>query len=84
MHHIRKLADLDKFLDRSGPTDMPVWAAIMAKRRRKALVVCQYCHDNIHARTTASRKTHGVVTGEPDDRKRSRPVRWGGHAEKDL
>jgi group II intron reverse transcriptase/maturase len=49
VHHIRKLADLDKFLDRSGPTDMPVWAAIMAKRRRKALVVCQYCHDNIHA-----------------------------------
>ena len=49
VHHIRKLADLDKFLDRSDPTDMPVWAAIMAKRRRKALVVCQYCHDNIHA-----------------------------------
>jgi group II intron reverse transcriptase/maturase len=49
VHHIRKLADLDQFLDRSGPTDMPVWAAIMAKRRRKALVVCQYCHDNIHA-----------------------------------
>jgi group II intron reverse transcriptase/maturase len=49
VHHIRKLADLDKFLDRSGPTDMPAWAAIMAKRRRKALVVCQYCHDNIHA-----------------------------------
>ena len=48
VHHIRKLADLDKFLDRSGPTDMPVWAAIMAKRRRKALIVCQYCHDNIH------------------------------------
>ena len=48
VHHIRKLADLDKFLDRSGPTDMPAWAAIMAKRRRKALVVCQYCHDNIH------------------------------------
>ena len=49
VHHIRKLADLDKILDRSGPTDMPAWAAIMAKRRRKALVVCQYCHDNIHA-----------------------------------
>jgi hypothetical protein len=49
VHHIRKLADLDKILDRSGPTDMPAWASIMAKRRRKALVVCQYCHDNIHA-----------------------------------
>ena len=48
VHHIRKLADLDKFLDRSGPSDMPVWASIMAKRRRKTLIVCQYCHDNIH------------------------------------
>ena len=36
VHHIRKLADLDK----SGHADRPAWAAIMAKRRRKTLVVC--------------------------------------------
>jgi group II intron reverse transcriptase/maturase len=44
VHHIRKLADLNKL----GQTDKPVWAAIMAKRRRKSLVVCQHCHDDIH------------------------------------
>lgn len=44
VHHIRKLADLDK-LDQP---EKPAWAAIMAKRRRKTLVVCQHCHDNIH------------------------------------
>ena len=45
VHHIRKLADLDKL----GQPEKPAWAAIMAKRRRKALVVCQHCHDNIHS-----------------------------------
>jgi group II intron reverse transcriptase/maturase len=45
VHHIRKLADLDK----PGQPEKPAWAAIMAKRRRKTLVVCQHCHDNIHA-----------------------------------
>ncbi|HKR52665.1 MAG TPA: group II intron reverse transcriptase/maturase, partial [Pseudonocardiaceae bacterium] len=45
VHHIRKLADLDKL----GQPEKPAWATIMAKRRRKALVVCQQCHDNIHA-----------------------------------
>lgn len=45
VHHIRKLADLDKL----GQPEKPAWAAIMAKRRRKTLVVCQNCHDNIHA-----------------------------------
>jgi hypothetical protein len=44
VHHIRKLADLDKL----GQPEKPAWAAIMAKRRRKTLVVCQRCHDNIH------------------------------------
>jgi len=40
-----KLADLDKF-DR---TEKPAWVEIMAKRRRKSLVVCSNCHDTIHA-----------------------------------
>jgi AI2M/AI1M-like, HNH endonuclease len=44
VHHIRKLADLDKL----GQPERPAWAAIMAKRRRKSLVVCHHCHDEIH------------------------------------
>jgi group II intron reverse transcriptase/maturase len=42
-HHVRKLADLDKV----GPPQ-PEWVKIMTKRRRKTLVVCGACHDNIH------------------------------------
>jgi group II intron reverse transcriptase/maturase len=45
VHHVRKLADLDN----SGEL-RPTWTQIMVKRRRKALVVCQACHDQIHAR----------------------------------
>jgi len=41
-HQIRALADL-----KPGP-DQPAWTTIMAKRRRKTLVVCQHCHDHIH------------------------------------
>jgi group II intron reverse transcriptase/maturase len=43
-HHVRKLADLDK-----AGQPQPVWARIMAKRRRKTLIVCADCHDTIHA-----------------------------------
>jgi len=45
VHQVRKLTDLVK----SGQPQ-PAWARIMAKRRRKTLVVCQRCHDTIHAR----------------------------------
>ncbi|GIH70708.1 maturase [Sphaerimonospora thailandensis] len=43
VHQIRKLAQLT----RSG-TDLPAWAALMARMRRKTLVVCQPCHEAIH------------------------------------
>ena len=46
VHQIRKLADLD----RSGQPDQPEWMTIMAKRRRKTLVVCATCHADIHQR----------------------------------
>ncbi len=50
VHHVRKLADLN----RPG-TPQPAWAQLMAKRRRKTLVVCKPCHDTIHTqRATAS------------------------------
>lgn len=51
VHQIRKLSDLDK----PGQPDQPEWAQIMAKRRRKTLVVCAACHATIHpGRPTAS------------------------------
>jgi hypothetical protein len=43
VHQVRKLAHL------GGPSaGQPAWAALMAKRRRKTLVVCHPCHDAIH------------------------------------
>jgi group II intron reverse transcriptase/maturase len=51
VHHVRKLADLNK----PGRPDRPAWIRLMAKRRRKTLVVCQACHQDIHAgRATAT------------------------------
>jgi hypothetical protein len=70
VHHIRKLADLEK----PGRREKPVWVKQMAARRRKTLVVCRRCHVEIHAGTsTASFRKQG-----PESRmtqKWSRPVR---------
>ena len=45
VHHIRKLADLDK----PGRLERPPWIRLMATRKRKTLVVCGGCHHDIHA-----------------------------------
>jgi hypothetical protein len=45
VHHIRKLADLN----RPGRRERPAWMHLMAKRRRKTLVTCRGCHQDIHA-----------------------------------
>lgn len=45
VHHIRKLADLNK----PGRREKPGWMHLMAKRRRKTLVICRRCHEEIHA-----------------------------------
>jgi hypothetical protein len=51
VHHIRELADLDK----PGRPEKPTWIRLMAKRKRKTLVVCERCHQDIHAgRATAT------------------------------
>jgi group II intron reverse transcriptase/maturase len=51
VHQIRKLADLDK----PGQPEPPEWVQIMARRRRKTLVVCEPCYASIpHGRPTAS------------------------------
>jgi group II intron reverse transcriptase/maturase len=44
VHQIRKLSDLEQ----PGQPNQPEWMRIMAKRRRKTLVVCAACHANIH------------------------------------
>ena len=44
VHQIRKLADLDK----PGQPPQPEWMRLMARRRRKTLVVCASCHAHIH------------------------------------
>jgi group II intron reverse transcriptase/maturase len=45
VHQIRKLAQLDQ-----PGADQPAWANLMARKRRKTLVVCHPCHDTIHNR----------------------------------
>lgn len=42
-HQVRKLSDLSQ-----QGQEQPAWAALMAKMRRKTLMVCPDCHDGIH------------------------------------
>lgn len=43
VHQVTKLADLG-----SSGAGQPAWAALMAKMRRKTLIVCRECHEIIH------------------------------------
>jgi group II intron reverse transcriptase/maturase len=52
VHQIRKLTDLNP-----PGTPQPDWTKIMAKRRRKTLIVCHTCHDTIHNRKPATATT---------------------------
>jgi hypothetical protein len=45
VHHIRALKDLEKYTGR----ETPLWVKKMAARRRKTLVLCRTCHEEIHA-----------------------------------
>jgi hypothetical protein len=45
VHHVRHLRDLR----RHGQRPKPRWVQVMAARRRKTLVVCRACHEDIHA-----------------------------------
>jgi hypothetical protein len=53
VHHIRALKDLNP----KGRKPQPAWVTRMATRRRKTLVVCRACHENIHY--------HGCPTRQP-------------------
>ena len=48
VHHVRKLADIDK----GGRTPKPQWAQEMVARQRKTLIVCRSCHRAIHSGKT--------------------------------
>jgi len=52
VHQIRKLVDLAK-----PGQPQPEWAQIMARRRRKTLVVCDPCYANIHPRRATAPTT---------------------------
>jgi len=47
-HQVAALSRLGK----TGP-GQPAWAALMAKMRRKTLIVCRSCHEYIHANPVA-------------------------------
>ena len=52
VHQVNKLADLS-----TPGRPQPAWAQLMARKRRKTLVVCQPCHDTIHARQPTATTT---------------------------
>jgi hypothetical protein len=52
MHHIRKLADLNK----EGRREKPLWMKIMISRKRKSIPLCRRCHDDIHSNRLKSKK----------------------------
>jgi group II intron reverse transcriptase/maturase len=45
VHHIRALKDLNRYTGRNKPA----WVKNMAARRRKTLVLCRTCHEDVHA-----------------------------------
>ena len=52
MHHIRKLADLNK----EGRREKPLWMKIMISRKRKSIPLCRRCHDDIHSNRPKSKR----------------------------
>ena len=48
VHQVASLKELGK----PGP-GQPAWAALMAKMRRKTLIVCAACHEHVHASPVA-------------------------------
>ena len=59
-HHIRAL----KGLHRKGRPEKPRWVQIMAARRRKTLVVCQQCHNDIHSGRLDGKRRTEILTLE--------------------
>ena len=59
VHHIRALKDLNRYEGREKPS----WVKIMAARRRKTLVLCRTCHQDLHAGRPLQRKRSRSRTG---------------------
>jgi hypothetical protein len=58
VHHIRQLADID----RPGRRPKEPWEKIMAARKRKTLVVCVPCHQQItHGRYDGPKLGHDTL-----------------------
>jgi group II intron reverse transcriptase/maturase len=72
MHHIRKLADLDK----PGRKLKANWQRIMSARKRKSLAVCDRCHKDIHSGRHDG-PSPAKLTGEPCAVKAASTVRRG-------
>lgn len=58
VHHVRKLADLKQ----AGRREKPLWMQIMMARRRKTLILCRRCHEDIHAGCPLRRSTHDATS----------------------
>jgi hypothetical protein len=52
VHHVRTLADLSQ----PGRREKPLWVRWMAARRRKTLVLCRQCHEEVHRDRPSRRK----------------------------
>ena len=69
VHHVRKLGNL------KGKT---LWERRMIERRRKTMILCAQCHDELHAGKLSEKKKSSRGIGELPTRKRVRVVRGGG------
>ncbi|WP_342355539.1 hypothetical protein [Streptomyces ipomoeae] len=57
---MRKLSDVNQ----PGRPERPIWVKLMAMRRRKTLVACRACHEDIHAgRATSSIRKGSLESG---------------------
>lgn len=59
VHHIRALKDLEKYTGR----DRPRWVQIMAARKRKTLVLCATCHQDVTYGRPMKRKPKSLYGG---------------------
>jgi len=48
VHHVKRLS----ILNRHSPTTAPAWVETMRASRRKTLIVCSHCHEQIHQQPT--------------------------------
>jgi len=67
VHHVRKLADLNR--PRRRPKQP--WERVMIARRRKTLVLCRACHVALHAGNLEQRRSSSTIARLPNTTKSS-------------